>query len=379
MALGSVAVNNLNMMQGSPSEVERLYLFVGEIADGQKDENRGLVHAIDSTTDLTALIGSDNSALKTTVQAAINNGGQNWFAYVLPLEPIAIKLNAVDKAVGEVSVEGVVMCEAVTQKADFEDMHAKAESMIGKYQRRVHFLACYRGIDKDTETWSAYTTAANAVTDNVAAERVCAVPLLYPEYLGSLAGRLANKSVTVADSPMRVATGSLVGNYAERPTDKDDEPLTKAVLKTLHDTGRYCVPTWQEDYDGTYTSDASTLAPVTSDYSVLENLRLADKAARRIRLLLIAKVADRKLNSTPKSMARHTTYFGKPLREMSHSVTVGKDTFPGEIKPPKEGDIVIAWPTRTKVQVFFKLRPYEMPKELEGNVYLDLSNPADQE
>ena len=85
MSLGSVTVNNQNLMQGSPSEVERLYLFVGEIADGQKDENRGKVHAINSQTGVEALIGSGDSALKTTVNAAIKNGGQNWFGYVLPV------------------------------------------------------------------------------------------------------------------------------------------------------------------------------------------------------------------------------------------------------------------------------------------------------
>ncbi|WP_067522421.1 DUF2586 domain-containing protein [Endozoicomonas ascidiicola] len=381
MSLGSVIVNNQNLMQGSPTEIERLYLFVGVLAAGLADSNLGKVHAIAAQTDLDALLGEDDSTLKTQVNAARENGGQNWFAYALPLADSADQLEAVDSAIAEVSVEGVVMCDPVDQKSDFETMHAKAESMIGKYQRRVHFLACYPAIDSTPSTgqsWSEYASAANAATDGVAADRVCAVAMLYPEFIGALAGRLANKSVTVADSPMRTATGSLIGSYAERPKDKDGQPLTKAVLTQLHNEGRYCVPTWYEDYDGTYTSDGSMLAPVTSDYSVIENLRLADKAARRIYFLLVAKVADRKLNSTPKSEAQHITYFGKPLREMSHSTTVGGITFPGEIKTPQAGDIVISWPTRTKVQVYFKLRPYEIAKELEGNILLDLSTPADQ-
>ena len=376
MALGSVTVNNLNLMQGSPNEIERLYLFAGVIADGQADNNRGQVHAINSQSDLDALIGEDDSFLKTTVIAARENGGQNWFAYVMPLEGIADKLKSVDAAVAQVSVEAAVMADPVSEKKDFEDMHAAAMNMLGKYQRRIHFLACYPALLD--QSWSEYAAAANAATDGVAADRVCPVPLLYPEFLGALAGRLCNKAVTVADSPMRVATGALIGNFADKPVDKDDQPLTKAVLLQLHNEGRYCVPTWYEDYDGTYVSDASMLAPVTSDYNVIENLRLADKAARRIYLLLVAKVADRKLNSTPKSEAYHITYFGKPLRVMSHTTTIGGIPFPGEIKPPQDGDIVIRWPTRTKVQVFFKLRPYEIAKELEGNVLLDLSNPADQ-
>ncbi|WP_286196974.1 DUF2586 domain-containing protein, partial [Thalassotalea sp. G20_0] len=205
------------------------------------------------------------------------------------------------------------MADPVSVKADLEDMQSTAMEIIGKYQRRVFFQSAFRGPAAE-ESWSDYSAQAKTVTENVAADRVVTVPLLYPDFLGALAGRLANKAVSVADSPMRVATGTLLGNYAERPTDANGLELNKSVLLDLHNNGRLTVPTWYEDYDGTYTSDGFTLASETSDYRVIENLRVADKAARRIYLLAVARIGNRLLNSSPQSIAFNSTYFMKPLR-----------------------------------------------------------------
>ncbi|MNJ32849.1 hypothetical protein D3C77_275250 [compost metagenome] len=48
--------------------------------------------------------------------------------------------------------------------------------------------------------------------------------------------------------------------------------------------------------------------------------------------------------------------------------------FPGEIEPPKDGDIVLVWKSKTAVEAFIKLRPYHCPKDLTANIALDLSN-----
>ncbi|WP_420588200.1 DUF2586 domain-containing protein [Bacterioplanoides sp.] len=376
MSLGSVTVNNLNLGQGSPTAIECLDLFTGVAGDSEINDQ---VHAINTSTNLDDLLGSDTSNLKTQIMAAINNGGQNWFGYVLPLSESADLLDSVDDAVGQVSVESVVCCDPVSAKSELEDMHAKAEAMISKYQRRTFFQAAFRELDasNDGESWSDYSAAAKAITENVAGDRVIVVPLLYPDFLGSLAGRLANQSVSVADSPMRTATGSLVGNYAERPVDINGRPLDKSVLLDLHDNGRFTVPTWYEDYEGTYTSDGYTLAPETSDYRVIENLRVADKAARRIYLLAVSRIANRLLNSTSKSIAFNKTYFMTPLREMSHGVEINGIPFPGEIEPPESGDIVISWVTKNTVEIYFTLRPYGSPKSITANITLDLTQYAD--
>lgn len=353
--------------------VECLDLFTG-VADAAPEADK--VHAINMSTDLDALLGSGVTNLKTQIEAARSNGGQNWFAYVLPLTANDNLLDMVDKAVGQVSVESVVNCDPVATKAELENMQSTAMELIGKYQRRVFFQSAFRGPSAE-EIWSDYTALAKAVTENVSADRVLTVPLLYPDFLGAMAGRLANKSVSVADSPMRVATGTLLGNYAERPTDSAGRELDKSVLLDLHNNGRFSVPTWYEDYDGTYTSDGFTLAPETSDYRVIENLRVADKAARRIYLLAVARIGNRLLNSTPQSIAVNSTYFMKPLREMAHGVEINGIPFPGEIEPPKAGDIVISWPTKYAVEIYFTLRPLNCPKDITANITLDLNNYAE--
>ncbi|RMN58142.1 DUF2586 family protein, partial [Pseudomonas syringae] len=84
--------------------------------------------------------------------------------------------------------------------------------------------------------------------------------------LGVLAGRLANASVSVADTPMRVATGAIVGLGAE-PKDMDGLALTSAVLTQL-DAARLSVPQTYPDYPGTYWSDGNLLDTPGSDFQV---------------------------------------------------------------------------------------------------------------
>ena len=255
MSLGSVSVNNLDLSQGTPDAVECLNLFVGTCQGASKKDE---VQAINTKTDLGDLLGLTISPLKTQIEAARANGGQNWFGYVLPLTSATGWLDKVDDAVSENSVESVVSTDPVAAKADLEAMQKKSRELISKYQRRTFFQACIAG--PDNQTWTDYNKAAKAITENVAADRVVVTPLIYADFQGALAGRLANKSVSIADSPMRVATGTLVGKYADKPQDKNKRPLDKSILKDLHSNARLTVPTWYEDYDGTYTSDGYTLA-----------------------------------------------------------------------------------------------------------------------
>lgn len=101
-----------------------------------------------------------------------------------------------------------------------------------------------------------------------------------------------------------------------------------------------------------------------------------DKAARAVRILAIYRVANRRLNGTPMSIAANKTYFSRPLREMSHSTVFNGEHFPGDIKPPKDDAISIQWPTTTKVEVYIKVQPYNSPKEIVANIMLDLSGEA---
>jgi len=122
-----------------------------------------------------------------------------------------------------------------------------------------------------------------------------------------------------------------------------------------------------------YWGDGNMLDAPGSDFQVVEYLRITDKAARQIRALLIRRVADRRLNNTPNSMAVNTNQLMAPLRAMAKSVTFAGQVFPGDIEPPKDGDLVLTWLSKTKVVAYFKLKPLNCPKDLTANIALDLS------
>lgn len=221
------------------------------------------------------------------------------------------------------------------------------------------------------QTWGAYVVEQKAIVNGLAAPRVLPVPQLHGNNLGVLAGRLANASVSVADTPMRVATGAIVGLGAE-PKDMDGILLTSAVLTQL-DAARLSVPQTYPDYPGTYWGDGNLLDTPGSDFQVIENLRVVNKAARRVRVLLIRYVGNRSLNNSANSMATTTSKLMAPLRAMAKSTKFAGQVFPGEIEQPKDGDIVLTWTSKTSVVAYLKLRPLNCPKDLTANIALDLS------
>jgi hypothetical protein len=109
------------------------------------------------------------------------------------------------------------------------------------------------------------------------------------------------------------------------------------------------------------------------DYQVVENLRVVQKAMRRVYPLAIARIGDRRLNSTPVSIAENKSYFMRPLRAMAKSVTIMGMTFPGEILPPSDAAIEIVWMDKNTVRIYLMLRPYNCPKDITVNLALDLS------
>ena len=222
------------------------------------------------------------------------------------------------------------------------------------------------------QDWATYLSEAKAKVAGVSAPRVLCVPQLHGNNLGVLAGRLARADVSIADSPMRVATGAVVGLGAV-PVDKDGIPLPSAILAEL-DKARLSVPQTYPDYPGTFWGDGNMLDAPGSDYQVVEYLRIADKAARRVRILLIQRIADRKLNSSATSMAQNKTALMKPLRDMSRSVVFAGVQFPGDIESPADDAITLVWTSKTAVVAYLKLRPYNCPKDLTANIALDLSD-----
>lgn len=366
MALGTVSVNNLNLGQGPVTEIERYFLFIGPAP-----KNIGKLIPLNTQSDLDVQLGIPDSDLKQQIAAARANGSSRWAAMAAPIAPDGSWQDALAYAQREgVSVEAVVITRPAADATELQAMHTAAVELGNRYGRRVFVMAAAPGLT-DAQDWSTYLDAARMLVADIAAPRVLCVPQLHRNNLGVLAGRLASAEVSIADSPMRVASGAVVG-LGETPRDKDGVPLDMAVLAEL-DKARYSVPQTYPDYPGTFWGDGNLLDAPGSDFNVVENLRVADKAARRVRILLIQRVADRKVNNTPNSMASTRTALMRPLREMARATTFAGQTFPGEIQSPQDGDVVLTWKSRTEVEVFIKIRPFNSPKTLTANIALDLS------
>ncbi|MDD9304377.1 MAG: DUF2586 family protein [Desulfobacter sp.] len=366
MSLGTVQINRLNLMQGPLPEIECRFLFIGVGAT-----NMDSVLAVGVETDLDVALGEAESVLKTQVEAARVNAGQNWSAGVMPIADATAWAAAVDFAMTVTTCEAIVLVDPVAAKTDLEAMQTKGRSIMAQYMRPVFFMAGVRG-PEDTETWAAYIAAIKPITEGVAADQVCVVPYLWGHDLGALAGRLCDRSVTIADTPMRVATGTMAGTWGAKPTDKDQVAITLAHLKEL-DTNRFSVPQWYPDYPGTYWGDCNMLDVPSGYFQVVENLRVVQKAMRRVYPLAVARIGDRRLNSTPVSIAENKSYFMRPLRAIAKSVTILGRTFPGEIHPPSDDAIEIVWMDKNTVEIYIMVRPYNCPKDITVNLALDLS------
>lgn len=377
MTWPTVTVSQKNRYNGTTNDIERVVLFVGY---GSTNANK--TQAVNTGTDLDKALGDTDSLLKRIVAAAANNAGQNWFAYVHVMpepnpadEDYSVDdawMKAVTAAQSVASVEGVVLAFDATEKTTINRATEMRTTLQAKFGRFVWFVLSVGGPEED-ESWADYQTRMAELENGIASPGVQLVPRLWGNEPGVLAGRLCNRAVTVADSPARVATGAVtaLGND-DLPKDGTGQEIDLAVLQGLQ-ANRFSVPMWYHDYDGIYWSDGRTLDVEGGDYQVIENVRVVDKASRRVRLRAIPKIADRSLNSTPGSIAAHETYFGKPLREMSISSQINGVEFPGEVKPPKEGDITITWTSSVAVQIYLIVRPYESAKEIGVSIELDTS------
>lgn len=58
---------------------------------------------------------------------------------------------------------------------------------------------------------------------------------------------------------------------------------------------------------------------------------------------------------------------------MSIATQINGVEFPGEVKPPKDGDVTITWTSSVAVQIYLIVRPYESAKEIGVSIELDTS------
>lgn len=374
MTWPNVNVSQINRFNGTTTDVERVVLFVGY---GKTSTGKTL--ALNTGSDLDKVLGADDSLLKAIVSAAANNAGQNWFAYVHVMaepaenaKPDEDWQEAVKLAQGVASVEGVVLAFDTGAAATINRATEMRTTLQANYGRFVWFLLAVGGPAED-EAWPDYIIRVSKLQSGIASPGVQLVPRLWGNEPGVLAGRLCNRSVTIADSPARVATGAVTALGRDAlPIDGTGAYISLAVLQAL-EVSRFSVPMWYHDFAGIYWSDGRTLDVEGGDYQTIENVRIVDKASRKVRLRAIPKIADRSLNSTPGSIAAHETYFGKPLREMAITSQINGVEFPGEVKPPQSGDVTIVWMSAIKVQIFILVRPYESAKEIGVSIELDTS------
>ncbi len=382
MTWPTVTIDQLNQRQGRINEVERTVLFIGSAA--ADSEIPGDLIALDSQSDITVVLADADTALRENVRAAQRNGGQNWQAYALVLAADAEAgddMLAILSAQQMISVEGVICTIPITTVADGRtkiNLYAALRAeLTNKYGRWVWSMLTVSGpaVLPVPVSWSAYQAFLAELETGIAAESVQLVPALWGNEAGVLAGRLCHRSVTVADSPARVKTGALIGlgiDTAEMPVDSNGVEVTLAHLRAMHDL-RYSVPMWYPDYEGMYWSDGRTLDVVGGDYQIIENLRIVDKVARRVRIQAISKIADRSMNSTPASIAAHQTFFARTMRDMSHSSQINGVMFPGEVKSPQSGDVVITWSDNETVSIYLVVRPYGSAKTIQIGIMLDQS------
>lgn len=372
MTDASVTINNLNQNQGAFNEVERKALFIGV---GGKNNNQ--LQTLNTQSDLADLLGVNSNELKTVVTAAKANGGQNWMAYTIGLDNADDWKAQLAAHIANVDPEFVVLCTPQPDQAALQVVKTEMEALLTVHAKRCQALVAVAGIDGTAtsgQTWADYQAATLALENGLEASRLTLVPQLHKNTdLGVLAGRLCRHEVSVADSPQRVRTGSIFGLGAA-PTDKDGNALTDAVLANLRQNRFNCIKRYTE-YDGTYWGNWNTLAAEASDFQNGEWLRLADKAARRVRVLAIAMIDDRKINSSKASRDYTKRYLMRPLVEMSRAAIVNGVPFPGEIEPPQDSDIVINWISKTEVEIFITITPLESPKKITANILLDLSAP----
>ncbi|HEK1808544.1 TPA: DUF2586 family protein [Proteus mirabilis] len=365
----TVQVNQHNQLQGETKEIERILLFIGK-----GKTNIGKTIAVNTQTDFDEVLGTPDSPLKSNVLSAMRNAGQNWSGYVHVLAEDAEELAFVDAvmdAQAVASCEGYVLVGDAT-KAVIQSAKSLRSDLIAKYGRWL-FAILGVAATQDDEAWSSYVERLSALSKGEAEPSIQLVPMLWGNEAGALAGRLCNRAVTIADSPARVKTGALTDlGSAYLPLDGTGKSLDLATLQAL-EKQRLSVPMWYPDYDGIYWSDGRTLDVEGGDYQSIENLRVVDKVARTVRIRAIAKIADRSLNSTPSSIEAHQAYFAKVLREMSRSTQINGVSFPGEVKPPKEGDVVITWKNKNNVEVYITVRTYECPKGITIGILLDTS------
>lgn len=388
MAVPVISINQQNLSQGETTAVERRILFIGlndeNAASSVTATDAATVHTIGASTDLDAILGDEASPLKTQIEAAQQNVGPNWTAYVVPLysalgsgdtgTPFSDWQAALEIALGQpndITPEMVFLTNPVTSAADLATLQAAATNAISTWWKYLTIHAPVAGND-GSQTWAEYITATKALLDSKEYDRVYLVPQLMDTNLGVIAGRLSSEYVSVGDSPMRVATGACAG-LGSIPEDSDGVALELDHLAELANAN-FSVPYWYPGRDGIFWADHVSLTDETNDFHVIENRRVVDYCTRRIRLLMINVIANRAFNSSASSTAYYQKYFLAPVSAAAKATSINGQPAAGLVKQPTDDDMTITWTSKTAVELGCTVTPLDSGKNITLNIALDLSS-----
>lgn len=370
MAVGQVNVTQENKGGGGVEGVERKVLFMGIGGTGALAEQ---LHALSANSDLDAILGEDDSELKTNIEAAILNAGQNFTGFVFPLLSTGGTYTwdtALEYVAERDDVEMVAITTPITSSNTVDEYQAACVGAIAQFAKYLTIHAATPGISS-SESWADYLATTKALQSSKAADRVCLVPQLHGNNLGVVVGRLINTSFSIGDSPMKVANGPVVG-LGPAPVDVNGIDLNMGHITALAND-RFSVPQWYTGLDGIYWADHPTLDAAGGDFQVYENRRIIDYITRRVRIAAIRKIADRTLNRSDASVAYHQGVFADPLRVAAKGANINGEPKPGLIKPPKDSDLVINWVSSTEVEIYIQAAPLDSPKKISAFISLDLN------
>lgn len=367
MSQPKVNVNNLNLSQIPAEGSDKIVMFVyqGEAQHANLDQ----VISINSQSDLKEVISENDTVAYRSVYAAQIAGGQSWNAYALGLTDIddADLLDTLKDYMKLYQPEGMCLMGMTLDwdaANEISGVIADVQAMfVGLHNSDAIDAFCILELpDKPVaDTWAEFTVKATTELDGLVAANILAVPAFHKTNAGVLAGRLCSPLASIADSPRRTKTGSILG--LELP----QVGLDGAALETLSNI-RLGVPNTFANYDGQYWGNGRTLDGATGDFQEIEYLRPLWKAAKKVRALGIASIGDRTFNNSSESIEAHKNLFKKPLKDMSKPMP---DV--GEIRPPKSDAVDIIWDGLKKANVYLKVQPWNSAEVITFNFSLDLS------
>jgi hypothetical protein len=394
--LGEVNIIAKDMRQAFSDAVEGLALFVGPYDPGSEMglfQNRAITESDLAYDGEIATALGDESTFFKILKAASQNAGSTWRALITTYDPVDGSANA-DQAVNALAgclphcyPEFVVFAESFDLATNIEEgdttqdvttldfANTIFQSELSVAGKTTWAMAPIKTLPFQETDFQTFGDKINPIRSNV--PNIALITDAVPEFIGAMAGRLVNPLATLADSPMRVATGPIQGLPTELLVPGTVPQLVPemSVFGYLHSQG-LAVPQIYEDFEGVYSSDLLFQTTTDSDYHVVENRRVRDKAIRLVRRQALKRIADRRLNNTPNSIAVNKNHFIKPLRAMATARTINGIQYPGDIQPPGDDAVQIVWESNVKVQIILSIKPYNSAKSIDVVVALDLTGDA---